>query len=252
MNRKKLLISFICAGMLCMTTACGNQIPEMTEQESAMVTQYAANLLLSYSGAYQSRLVDTSQGPETDEAVENAPAPVQQENPSNEEPAETEKPQGVEGSDALAGDDTPQEVQLTIAQVLGMESVSVEYTGYRLCDSYPEESATPEDMFFAMSAAQDSKLLVLDLSVTNTGTDVVQCNTLNIPAKYKVVLNGEHTQNALITMLADDFSAIDMQVQAGETVHAVIITEISQERADALQSVGLEVKLDEKRTVITQ
>lgn len=217
-----------------------------------MVTQYAANLLLSYSGAYQSRLVDTSQKPETDEAVENAPAPVQQENPSNEEPAETEKPQDAEGSVEAAGDDTRQEVQLTIAQVLGMEGVSVEYTGYRLCDSYPEESAAPEDMFFAMSAAQDSKLLVLDLSVINTGTDVVQCNTLNIPAKYKVVLNGEHTQNALITMLADDFSAIDMQVQAGETVHAVIITEISQERADALQSVGLEVKLDDKRTVITQ
>lgn len=235
-----------------MTTACGNQIPEMTEQESAMVTQYAANLLLSYSGAYQSRLVDTSQKPETDETVENAPAPVQQENPSNEEPVEMEKPQEVEGSDEAVGDDTRQEVQLTIAQVLGMEGVSVEYTGYRLCDSYPEESAAPEDMFFAMSAAQDSKLLVLDLSVINTGTDVVQCNTLNIPAKYKVVLNGEHTQNALITMLADDFSAIDMQVQAGETVHAVIITEISQERADALQSVGLEVKLDEKRTVITQ
>ena len=59
MSRKKLSMLLLCFMMLGLT-ACGNAIPEMTEQENAMVSEYAANLLLQYSGSYHSRLVDTS------------------------------------------------------------------------------------------------------------------------------------------------------------------------------------------------
>lgn len=258
MNRKLLSILLLCLLMMCVT-ACGNEIPEMTEQENAMVSEYAANLLLKYSSSYNSRLVDTSQPPEGE--VENAQTPDESsDNVAESLPQEVgdDVPgQDTEAQQEPAGQETelvqPEEAPaMTIAKVLGLDGVDVEYTGYRLCDSYPEEGASEEDLFFAMNAADGSKLLVLDLNVVNQTAENVECNTITIPAKYRVILNGEHTQNVLVTMLLDDFSAMDAQLVPQESIHAVLVAEISQERADSLQSVGLEIKLDDKKTVITQ
>lgn len=258
MNRKKLSMLLLCFMMLGLT-ACGNAIPEMTEQENAMVSEYAANLLLQYSGSYHSRLVDTSDASlqpdvEQDNKQENEQATtetvsdnVQSDDYGQEE--DTQATDSGEQAESVLPENTP---AMTIEMILGLQDISVQYTGYRLCDSYPEESASEEDLFFAMQAASGSKLLVLDLDVVNQTDAAAICNTIAIPAKYRVVLNGEHTQNVLVTMLLDDFSAMDIQLEPGETRHAVLVAELTQEKADALQSVGLEIKLDDKKTVITQ
>ena len=262
MSRKKLSMLLLCFMMLGLT-ACGNAIPEMTEQENAMVSEYAANLLLQYSGSYHSRLVDTSDAslqPDDKQDIERenkqesgqtAAESVNDDVQSDDygQAADTQDMDSGEQAESVLPENTP---AMTIEMIHGLQGVSVQYTGYRLCDSYPEESASEEDLFFAMQAASGSKLLVLDLNVVNQTDAAVTCNTIAIPAKYRVVLNGEHTQNVLVTMLLDDFSAMDIQLEPGETRHAVLVAELTQEKADALQSVGLEIKLDDKKTVITQ
>lgn len=256
MNRKMLSILFICILMVCVT-ACGNEIPEMNEQENAMVSEYAANLLLKYSSSYESRLVDTSKPPEGEEKNTQTPEAVA-DDMSDSLPQEAGD--DVSGQDAQLQETSEQQEPvgleetpaMTIAKVLGLEGVEVEYTGFRLCDSYPEKGSSEEDLFFAMNAAEGSKLLVLDLNVVNQTAENMACNTLAIPAKYRVILNGEHTQNVLVTMLLDDFSAMDVQLAPQESIHAVLVAELTQERANSLQSVGLEIKLDERKTVITK
>ena len=57
-NKKKI----VCGALLCVMalgmTACGNEIPDLTEAESQRVGEYAAVTLLKYDANNRSRLVD--------------------------------------------------------------------------------------------------------------------------------------------------------------------------------------------------
>ena len=57
-NKKKI----VCGALLCVMalgmTACGNEIPDLTEEESQRVGEYAAVTLLKYDANHRSRLVD--------------------------------------------------------------------------------------------------------------------------------------------------------------------------------------------------
>ena len=57
-NKKRI----VCGALLCVMalgmTACGNEIPDLTEAESQRVGEYAAVTLLKYDANNRSRLVD--------------------------------------------------------------------------------------------------------------------------------------------------------------------------------------------------
>ena len=57
-NKKRI----VCGALLCVMalgmTACGNEIPDLTEAESQRVGEYAAVTLLKYDANHRSRLVD--------------------------------------------------------------------------------------------------------------------------------------------------------------------------------------------------
>lgn len=263
MKNKKGLMTGLCAiFIMIVMTACGNQIPDMTEEQNAMVVEYAANVLLQNSGNYQSKLVDTSVPQEETQKEEDAAITDEVIEPTEEEPtegagmdSETQTP-GEPGelpaeTDGIA--DSEQEAPaMTIAQVLGLSGFEANYTGYRLCDSYPDGEIDQENMFFAMNASNGMKLLIVGIDVTNMMAETATLDTLSIDAKYRIVLNGEHKQNVLVTMLDDDFSALKKEIGAGETISTVVVTEITEESADSLQSVGLEVKCGDNKTIITQ
>lgn len=267
-NIKRLLSEICIILMMIVLTACGNQIPDMTEEQNAMVVEYAAKTLLQHSGNYHSKLVDTSAPKEETESEEdNSKADdvveqpgVEGENPDdNSNQPDVHEEQSAEMTDitdpesAESGETTGsglEESNMTIAQVLGLSGFEVNYTGYQLCDSYPGEEAKPEDLFFAMNASNGSKLLVLNIEVTNMTTETLLLDTISIDAKYGVILNEEHKQNTLVTMLADDFSAISKEIAAGETISSVVVAEITDEIAGGLQSVGLEVKAGEQKTIL--
>ena len=56
--KKKLVVMLCIMTMTLSLSGCGNAIPDMSEEESAMITEYAAGLLLKYDKNYSSRLVE--------------------------------------------------------------------------------------------------------------------------------------------------------------------------------------------------
>lgn len=254
--------------MLLLLTACGNEIPSMSEQEDAMVAQYAANLVMQYSDKYQSKLVDTSSVEEavvTENLQEDVEAADQTdlENQTDSEEVviddnsedisinEAEDISVEEQNQQFDDESEPEQSALSIAQVLELDGFDVAYTGYEICDAYPNGDVSPENMFFAMNASNGSKLLVLHLQVTNTFADTAMLDTISSAAKYRVVLNGGHTQNTLVTMLENDFTALKREFTGTESFDAVIVAEVSQETADGLESVGLELRSGDRKTIVT-
>ena len=96
-----------------------------------------------------------------------------------------------------------------------IEPLTITYTGYEICDSYPEQGE--EDLYFSVEAGTGKKLLVLQVAVTNPGQEQVEFDTLHKQnIKYRVMLNGADRHQVMLTMLDNDFSAMDIMINPGK------------------------------------
>lgn len=240
-NIASLLI--ICSFVFALT-GCTNQIPEMTEAENALVTEYAAGLLLKYHADYNGKLVDTSVPPEQKPVIEE---PIVEEVVvSDNSVAENEE--GTVSSNAT-------EVikpSLNIAQVLGVNDFDIVYRTFEVCDNYPSAESTPEELVFSMKAGQGNKLLVLKLDVVNTSAQENMIDTLSLTElDCKIILNDRKTQRAYVSMLENDFMAISRTFGVGESYEAAIITEMPETDAQEITSVKLELSLEGREAILS-
>lgn len=239
---KKKTIAVCCmASMLMGLSGCGNAIPDMTEEQGAIVAEYAAGLLLKYDKNYTTRLVEEDAAASEPEAEEKE----KEKEPAQQEAAEAEKDSVSENEIADKKDGVSGvAAAVNIGSFLELGAVSVDYQGYEVVDSYTEGNDT--DIAFAMNASPGSKLVVTKFLLTNTGTEEAVCDMLSkaacdeLPdgARFRIKY-GSETKNALHTMLSDDFSAINTTIPAGESVTAVLIIEVKEEEAENVPEMSL-------------
>lgn len=248
--KKKMTTVFCMMAVMMGISGCGNTIPDMSEEQEAIVTEYAAGLLLKYDKNYTTRLVDE----EEKEAVQNAESeePLEQET-EKEEPTVSEN-QVMDEKNGVA----ELEAVVNIGSFLELGAVQVDYQGYEIVDSYTEGSEA--DLAFAMDASPGAKLVVTKFLLTNTGMEDAVCDVLSKEALFRIKY-GSETKNALLTMLSDDFSVLNTTIPAGESTTAVLIIEVKEEEAGNLPELSLiiryhgdsvETKLQAKTMVDTE
>ena len=203
MNRATGITAAILTASL-LLSGCGNQIPDMTEEEQAMIVSYAAEVVERHDSNHPSRL-------ESEEVVElkkeeEAQKEAKKEQLKQEEAAKAEEAKNNEASSSEAA---KQKVELTLDDVVGADGFSFSYEGYELDDSYPD---TGEETYFAMDATEGQKLLVLK-SMVSSGV------------RFKITAGGK-TQNALTTMLLNDFSNFSETIPGNGTQELVLICEV--------------------------
>lgn len=243
---RKQRIAIMCiAAMALFMTACGSTIPEMTEEQTAQVAEYAAGLLLKYDENYHSRLVE-----EPEAAIEEEP--LEEEEVKEEElPAEAAEEEPEEETVVV---DKSEEVQApiysSIEEFYGIEGVAITYNGYEIKDMYPEQSSSDE-MFFAMNATAGCKLLVLNFNVTNTSGQDKNLDMLSMDTKFKVSVNGETPRYALTTMLTNDLASYVGTIMSDATEPMVLVCEIPEDKAGDIQSLSLEMRNMSESTTIS-
>lgn len=220
MKKAGICLCGIVASLL--VTGCG-AMPDLTQEETELISEYAVGVLLKYDKSHGSRLVDTS-AYDTVEEVE-----MPEELP--EEPVLEEEPEEV--SDTTEVVDVSQDEDITepsvssVEEYYGIPNVAIQYTGYELTDSYPS-IGEGEELFFSMDATPGTQLLVLKFSVLNTGNEDQLMNMLGYGARFRVSVNGEASNGALATMLLNDMQTYDDVIPAGSSVELVSIVEVPQ------------------------
>lgn len=233
---KKKTIAVCCmAAMLIGVSGCGNAIPDMSEEQGAMVAEYAAGLLLKYDKNYTSRLVEKEDIEDKDVSETEA-----EEELSGQETAEPEETSVSENEisdekDGVSG----VAASVNIGNFLELGDVQVDYQGYEIVDSYAEGNDT--DIAFAMNASQGAKLVVTKFLLTNTGTEEAVCDMLSKEVRFRIKY-GSETKNALLTMLSDDFSVLNTTIPAGESITAVLIIEVKTEEAENVPEMSLLIR----------
>ena len=231
-----------------MLTGCGATIPELTTEQEELICEYAAGLMLKYDKKYSGRLLNDEtlaieEAKESDSrAKEKAFRDARDKANQNkkEEPEETNDSASDFGTvNTGIMDDAVSD----IAAFYGIEGVSISYTGYLICDSYPDAG---DDMFFAMDATEGHKLLILQFDVSNVSADTVKFDMFYRNPGFGLSVNGGDRISQQYTLLMDDMAAYNGDIDAGVTEQMILAYEIKDDIL-GIDSLVLSLKGDGKK-----
>lgn len=219
MKKVNVLLCSLAAALL--TAGCG-ELPELTQNETELISEYAVGILLKYDKGHGRRLVDTTgyelmvEEAEPEEIVEE---PI-------EEDTEPESEVSAEVVDVSQDPEEEEPSASSVESYYGVPNVMITYTGYELTDSYPPaEGETP---FFSMDATPGTQLLVLKFNAQNLSGEDQAFNMLGYGATFRISVNGENSKGALATMLVNDMQTYNDIIPAGSSVDLVTIVEVPQ------------------------
>ena len=213
--------TFLCGIMAAaLISGCGAQMPDLTQEETDLISEYAVGILLKYDKYHKNRLVDTTT---YDVAAEEISEESEEEIPVEEPESPTSDTEVVD----VSQDVEPSAPPATIEEYYGIEGITFQYAGYDLTQSYPS-SDNGEALFFAMDATAGSQLLVLRFMATNISSTDQTLNMLGTGARFRVSVNGGSSQSVLTTMLLDDMQTYNDIIPAGYSVELVSIVEVPQ------------------------
>ena len=213
--------TFLCGIMAAaLISGCGAQMPDLTQEETDLISEYAVGILLKYDKHHKSRLVDTAT---YDEVAEEIPEESEEEISAEEPESPTSDTEMVD----VSQDVEPEAPPATIEEYYGIQGITFQYLGYDLTQSYPS-SADNEALFFAMDATDGSQLLVLRFMASNVSSTDQTLNMLGSGARFRVSVNGETSQSVLTTMLLNDMQTYSDVLPAGNSVELVSIVEVPQ------------------------
>ncbi|MBE5923516.1 MAG: DUF4352 domain-containing protein [Lachnospiraceae bacterium] len=249
-----------------MLTGC-TEVIDLNENETRLIAEYAGEMLLKYNPNYNDKL---SEGDKVElemeeEALENEMNEPQTSEVTSEEVQETTEAtteadtqednfvdNNIDGIDD-ATDSQSQDEEVSsisdIAQILGIEGVSITYKDYVVTDHYP--ATDEEGQFLSLDAAEGYQLLVLRFNVSNGTQENVNVSLLDKDADYRIVCNGKNAAKPMLTILLNDLGTMKTTLSNGETQEGVLVFQISEDMKSKLQSMDLKVKYNNQENVIT-
>lgn len=211
---------------------CGSEMPDLTEEQTALITEYATNLIVKHSELSDRELLSDTQLEagiieEAEErerqlkADEIAEAYLNKEVEMIEGAKEDKDNDGNDASSDGSGSVTP---SLTMAEFFAEDNFSIDYASYELCDSYPE--ADSEDFFMAMDATAGHQLCVVKFRVQNVSSSEQEFDMLGKKGRFTLKTGEGETIQAQSTMLLDDLSSYKGAIAANESEEMVLVFEV--------------------------
>ena len=243
-NKKMRPFIILLAGTLIVSlSGCGNTIPALSEEQEALVVEYASTAVLKHDANYQGKLVDLStlsneeETPEeetTQEPVEEADIP--------KEPEQMQEPQ----QDVLSAEQAEAEIQADAEQILGLQDVSLTYSGYEVDEFYPKNG---NEIYFVMNATPGNNLLVMKFTLRNLLNEEQDIQIQPGTVRVKIIMNGEE-KNALTTMLLNDLATYQGTLGPNEETELVVVGEYPVEDLQIIDSLSVKLKNESGEVIL--
>ncbi len=265
MKKGKLLGMTVMVALL--LTGCVDNMPDMTEEQSELVAEYAAGLLLKYSPNYEYGLADDEALMEEETTVEETQT-VGEES-SVEESSESTKVEETEpvteieihvGEEKTEPDvlyipinntekvelkENPYEVEL--AEVINATDMGVRYTYYELCGEYPSGSA---DSGFTVQPQEGKQLLVIHFEIENKAEETLACDLFDSGIRIKVNLNDKGFKKTMSTLLMNDITTYIEEIKVGANKDVVAVMEVDITSEKEITSLNLLMECGENRSAL--
>lgn len=241
MFKKVLWISILT--VFCIGLSGCTQVTDLSEDETKLIAEYAADLLLSHDRGYDDRLqegeteleesMDTEKTSDTTVTTETS----ETENTDTTTQAEENQSAVTEGS----MDD--------IAQIAGVSGVSIRYRDYEVVKQYP--ASGDGENIVQIDAPDTYELLVLHFTIDATQDQPAEVSLIDDNMEYELVCNGSLAANPMLTILTNDLATLETTVSPGQETEAVLVFQISDTVAQQLDTMELRVTYNNVRNVIT-
>ena len=234
---KKGKIIGVLAVSACMLTGCIDSMPDMTEEQSELVAEYAADMLLKYSPNYHYRIADEEEVASAEAEMETSQEEetMQEESQPSQDLSQTGMGETV-SVDAEASVEDGAEYDL--AAFFGMDQFSIMYASCEVTDAYPNAES---GVGFSVTAPQGYNLLVLHFDVENLGEEAAQCDLFDQISKVSVNVNDAGYVQALSTLLTNDLTTYMEDIPAGEVADAVVVVPVEQTDLDEIQTAVMQI-----------
>lgn len=252
---KKLWCLLTISAMAFALTGCGT---DLTEQETRIIGEYAADLLLKYDVNYQERLSEDTQedgateATETTEATEatTEAATDTQDIPDTETEQNADTTETTESSSSEDDSVVPTVSGNTsdIAAIVGLEGISVQYNRCMFLDRYP--SLDQDGAFIYLEAEPGYKLVVLKFDIINNTNEDKMVDLLDSGLDYRLVLNETKAAKPMLTILMDDLGTYKAVVPTDTEQSAVLVFQMSDGLVDNIQSLNLRVMYQNQENTI--
>lgn len=228
---KKGKIIGVLAISACMLTGCIDSMPDMTEEQSELVAEYAADMLLKYSPNYHYRIADKEEVASAEAEMETS----QEESQPSQDLSQTGSGETVSvGAEASVEDGA----EYDLAAFFGMDQFSIMYASCEVTDAYPNAES---GVGFSVTAPQGYNLLVLHFDVENLGEEAAQCDLFDQISKVSVNVNDAGYVQALSTLLTNDLTTYMEDIPAGEVADAVVVVPVEQTDLDEIQTAVMQI-----------
>lgn len=212
--------------LVCALAGCGRQMPELTEEENEIITEYTVDLLLKYDRNYSNRLIDLDAYREEQASLQaRMEAQAAEDAAKAEEEAQAAKEAEESGETVVANTAVEPSVS-SIEEFYGIDGIVFQYTGYELSYIYPEEDESMA--FFSMDATPGTELLVLKFLVTNISGGQKDLNMLGYGIRTRINVGSNVSENTLSTMLLNDLQTYNGTLGADESTELVAVIEVPE------------------------
>jgi len=234
---KKGKIIGVLAVSACMLTGCIDSMPDMTEEQSELVAEYAADMLLKYSPNYHYRIADEEEVASAEAEMETS---QEEETMQEESQPSQDLSQTGSGETVSVGAETSVEdgSEYDLAAFFGMDQFSIMYASCEITDAYPNAES---GVGFSVTAPQGYNLLVLHFDVENLGEEAAQCDLFDQISKVTVNVNDAGYVQALGTLLTNDLTTYMEDIPAGEVADAVVVVPVEQTDLDEIQTAVMQI-----------
>lgn len=227
----------------------------LSEEQNRIIAEYAADLLLKYDRNYESQFEDAdwetttdTEAPDTTEATEATDTEAVSQERTTEEETET-KDLDTPSTEASASTAAVSDETITdLAELIGMEGVSICYDSYSIVDYYP--SYDQEGTFIYLEAEDGYQLLVVRFDLKNLTGQNLEVDLLNAELEYKLLMNGTKAARPMLTILIDDLGTYRSTIAAGDEQSAVLIFQISDALTDDIETLELQASYQERSGTI--
>ena len=243
-NKKMRPFIILLAGTLLVSlSGCGNTIPALSEEQEALVVEYASTAVLKHDANYQGKLVDLSTLSNEEETPEEETTqePVEEED-IPKEPEQMQEPQ----QDVLSAEQAEAEIQADAEQILGLQDVSLTYSGYEVDEFYPKNG---NEIYFVMNATPGNNLLVVKFTLRNLLNEEQDIQIQPGTVRVKIIMNGEE-KNALTTMLLNDLATYQGTLGPNEETELVVVGEYPVEDLQVIDSLSVKLKNESGEVIL--
>lgn len=260
-HMSKRYFALIVTFAICIVLTGCEDVIDLTDTEQRLIAEYAGELLLKYDVNFDDRLdsgqkIEEEMASEAEELGETEVMTTEaatSEEASEEDNTETENGRNLDSNiddTDNAEDSGSKEIgtESDIAAIAGLGGLSITYKDYIISDQYP--AGDEGDDFISVDASEGYQLLVLRFNVTNTSSDTVNFTMLDEPIDYRIVCNGSHAANPMLTILMNDLGTIEATLTPDETQEAVLVFQVSESMKDGLESMELKVQYNNVENVI--